>query len=205
MLKIPLTNTYIDLKSFFKKKTPPIDEKNGVYCISGVQGSGKTYYAVQLAKNIGKEYEIYTNIHSLKLKHKNFEKIDEIKSNFEKNKLFIIDEISSRYQKETRTDKEFYRWLQQTRKRKSIVILITQEWKEVPTWLRRPVKVQITTQRCFLSSITGIFRTLYGDGENLIYDKDEQEYICPTLKVVYHKRNKTIADLYDTFEPIADL
>ena len=156
MLKIPLTNTYIDLKSFLKKKTPPIDEKNGVYCISGVQGSGKTYYAVQLAKNIGSDYEILTNIHSLKLKHKNFERIDEIKGNFEKHKLFIIDEISSKYQKESRTDKEFYRWLQQTRKRKSIVVLITQEWKEVPTWLRRPVKVHITTQRCLLSSITRI-------------------------------------------------
>lgn len=205
MLKIPLTDTYLDVKSFFKKKTPPIDERNGVYCISGVQGSGKTYYAVEMAKNLAKDYTIYTNIKSLKVKHKNFDKIEEVYNNFEQKTLYIIDEISSKYQKETRTDKPFYRWLQQTRKRKSIVILITQEWKEVPTWLRRPVKVQITTQRAFLSSITGVFKTIYGDGENLVYDKEEQEYICPTLKTVYHKRNKTIADLYDTFEPIADL
>lgn len=205
MLKIPFTNTFIDFKSFLKKKTPRIDERNGVYCISGVQGSGKSYYAVQFAKNLQNEYKIYTNIHSLKIPHEDFTKIDEVKNNFEKKCLFIIDEISSKYQKETRTDKEFYRWLQQTRKRKSIVVLITQEWKEIPMWLRRPVKVQITTQRCFFSSFTGIFRTIYGDGENLTYDKDEGEYICPTLKTVYHKRNKSIAELYDTFEPVADL
>lgn len=205
MLKIPFTNIYFDIKSFLKKKTPPLDERNGVYCISGVQGSGKTYYAVEMAKSLQKDYQIFTNIHSLKIKHNNFDRIEEVYSNFDKKTLFIIDEISSKYQKEARTDRLFYRWLQQTRKRKSIVILITQEWKEVPTWLRRPVKVQITTQRSFLSSITGIFRTVYGDGENLLYDKDEQEYVCPVIKVVYHKRNKTIADLYDTFEPIQDL
>ena len=107
MLKIPLTNTYIDLKSFLKKKTPPIDEKNGVYCISGVQGSGKTYYAVQLAKNIGSDYEILTNIHSLKLKHKNFERIDEIKGNFEKHKLFICPRLLLIFRRNLINDKKF--------------------------------------------------------------------------------------------------
>ena len=205
MLKIPLTNTYLDIKSFLKKRTPPIDERNGVYCISGVQGSGKTYYAVQLALGLKNEYKIYTNIHSLKVKHENFDKITEVVNNFDKKCLFIIDEISSRYTKESKTDKVFYRWLQQTRKRKSIVVLITQEWREVPMWLRRPVKIQITTQRAILSSITGIFKTIYGDGEDLTFDKDEGEYLCPTLKIVYHKRNKSIADLYDTLEPVPDL
>lgn len=205
MLKIPLTNTYLDVKSFLRKKTQPIDERNGVYCISGVQGSGKTYYAVQMALALQNDYKIWTNIHSLKLKHQDFDKIEEARNNFDKKTLFIIDEISSKYTKESRTDKEFYRWLQQTRKRKSIVILITQEWREVPMWLRRPIKVQITTQRAILSSITGIFKTIYGDGENLRFDKDEGEYLCPTLKVVYHKRNQSIAKLYDTFEPVPDL
>lgn len=205
MLHIPFTTKYFDVKSFLKKKTPPIDERNGVYCISGIQGSGKTYYAVQIAKDLSNEYKIYTNIHSLAIPHIDFDKIEEITGNFEKKCLFVIDEISSKYQKETRTDKTFYRWLQQTRKRKSIVILITQEWKEVPTWLRRPVKVHITTSRCLLSQITGIFKTIYGDGENLVYDKDEGEYVCPPIKTIYHKRNKTIAALYDTFAPVEDL
>lgn len=205
MIHIPFTLTYIDGKSFLRKKLPIVDDEHGVYCVSGFQGSGKTYYAIQLAKEFTKDYTIWTNIHSLKLPHKDFTKIDEIKNNFDKHCLFIIDEISSKYQKESRTDKEFYRWLQQTRKRQSIVVLITQEWKEVPTWLRRPVKIQITTSRCLFSNFTGIFQTVYGDGMNLTYDKDEGEYVCPPLRRVFHKRNKSIADLYDTLEPIADL
>lgn len=151
-IRIPFTKTYLDWTTFLLKKTPRIDDHFGVYCISGFQGSGKTYYAVSLAKDIDlKNLEIITNIHSLKLPHKNFNRIDEITSNFEQHKLYIIDEISSKYTKESRTDQKFYRWLQQTRKRKCIVIMITQEWKEIPTWLRRPVSIHILTSPTLFS------------------------------------------------------
>lgn len=204
-LRIPFTKTYLDWTTFLLKKTPRIDDHFGVYCISGFQGTGKTYYAVSLAKDIDLEnLEIITNIHSLKLPHKNFNKIDEITSNFEQHKLYIIDEISSKYTKESRTDQKFYRWLQQTRKRKCIVIMITQEWKEIPTWLRRPVSIHILTSPT-LFSFFGFYKTTWGDGKNLKYDKDEGEYICPPIKSIITKRNKKTAALYDTFEPIADL
>lgn len=205
LLHIPFTKSYLDYRSILRKKTPSIDDHFGVYAITGFQGTGKTYYAVDLANRIDLQgLEIWTNIHSLKLEHKNFTTLDEIKHDFTKHRLYIIDEISSKYTKESRTDKDFYRWLQQTRKRKCIVIMITQEWKELPTWLRRPVTIQITTEPTFLSRL-GIFRTIWGDGKNLTYDKIEGEYICPIIYSILSKRNKKIASLYDTFEPIADL
>lgn len=205
LLHIPLTKIYWDYKTFLKKKTPAIDDHFGVYCISGFQGSGKTYYAVDLASKIDlKGAEIWTNIKSLKLPHHDFEKIDEIVSDFTPHRLYIIDEISSKYIKESRTDRSFYRWLQQTRKRQSIVIMITQEWKEIPTWLRRPVSIHISTHPIFLSGL-GFFSTTWGDGKNLVYDKDEGEYVCPIIRTIIGKRNKKTASLYDTLEPIADL
>lgn len=205
LLHIPFTKIYWDYKSLTKRKTPSIDDHFGVYCITGFQGTGKTYYAVDLANRIDLSgLEIWTNIHSLKLPHKNFTTLPEIVDDFTPHRLYIIDEIASKYTKESRTDKPFYRWLQQTRKRKCIVIMITQEWKELPTWLRRPVTVQIKTEPTFLSSL-GIFKTIWGDGKNLMYDKEEGEYICPLIYSIISKRNKKIAGLYDTFEPIADL
>lgn len=206
LLHVPFTSIYLDWHTFFHKKTPRFDDHFAVYAITGVQGSGKTYYAVDLASKIDlKNTEIVTNIHSLKLPHKNFTTIDEISSDFTKHRLYIIDEISSKYTKESKTDKQFYRWLQQTRKRECIVILITQEWKELPTWLRRPVTIQINTVPTVFSNLLGIFKTVWGDGKNLTYDKDEGEYVCPIIRSIIAKRNRKTASLYDTLEPIADL
>ena len=44
-----------------------------------------------------------------------------------------------------------------------------------------------------------------GDGENLVYNKEEGEYEAPPILYIYHKRNKRYADMYDTFEPINEL
>ena len=94
LLHIPFTKSYIDTKSLLYKKTPRIDDHFGVYAITGFQGTGKTYNAVDFASKIDlNNVEIITNIHSLQLPHRNFNTISEITSNFEQHKLFIIDEI----------------------------------------------------------------------------------------------------------------
>ena len=71
-------------------------------------------------------------------------------------------------------------------------------------WIRRPAKYMITTNRCLLSRF-GIYKTIVGDAENLVFNKDESEYECPTIKVIYYKRNMYIANLYDTFEAVNQL
>lgn len=199
----------IKLNTFFKKGLPKIDDRFGVYFVTGRQGSGKTYFAIYLALHQVKFdtslAKIITNIHSLNIPNADiqyFDKIDEIYTNTEEHCIFIIDEVSRKYDKNSRTDTQFYAFLNQCRKMRRICILITQEWRELPMWIRRPAKFMITTRRFPLLNRLGIFTSIVGDAENLVFDKDEGEYNCPPLKYIVYKRNKKIADMYDTFEPI---
>lgn len=197
----------IQFKTFFKKGLKKIDDHFGVYYVTGKQGSGKNYFATSLVDRQPKKLvnKIYTNVHSLKIpncKMCYFSTLEEIWNNTEEHCIFVIDEVSKRYNKNSKTDTKFVSWLYQSRKRKRIVIMITQEWRELPMWLRRPAKYMFTTQPAKLLNIFGIYKTIWGDAENLVFDKDEGEYTCPTLLVILYKRNTQIASMYDTFESV---
>lgn len=193
------------LKKGIKSKFEPF----GVYFITGRQGSGKSYYATLFMYNHYKEYnKIKTNIKSLRLPVNTntpimeyFNTIDELYTDIDKDCLYIIDEIARKYDRNSKTDTQFYAWLNQSRKHRRVVLLITQEWRELPMWIRRPARYCITTQK-FIGSI---FKTTVGDAENMTFDKDEGEYICPPVYYLYYKRNKKVATLYDTFESINKL
>ena len=194
-------NTRIEFKTFFKKGLPPIDDRFGVYFVTGRQGSGKNFYATKLLLAQDKDTcaSIYTNVKTLKIPGYNikyFNNISELYFNTEEYCIFLIDEIARKYNKSSKTDDQFYAWLNQSRKRKRIVILITQEWRELPMWIRRPAKFMITTKRCFLSRF-GIYKTIIGDAENLEYNKDESEYECPPILTTYYKRNLSFNELSD--------
>lgn len=201
-----LFNRRIEFITLFKKGLPLIDDRFGVYYVCGRQGSGKNYMAIKLLLAQDKKIckGVYTNVHSLKIPNYNinyFTKLDELYYNTEEYCIFLIDEVSRKFDKNSKTDTQFYAWLNQSRKRKRIVILITQEWRELPMWIRRPAKYMISTRRNIFSRF-GIYTTTIGDAENLVFNKDEGEYECPTIKTIYYKRNKYIADMYDTFEAI---
>lgn len=202
-------NTRIEFSTFFKKGLPRIDDRYGVYFVCGRQGSGKSYYAVKLVLAQDKVTcaRIYTNVKSLNIPGYEIVYFDNIKDlyfNTDEYCIFLIDEISRKYDKTSKTDTQFYAWLNQSRKRKRIVIMITQEWRELPMWIRRPAKIMITTKRNILSNF-GIYTTIIGDAENLVFNKDEGEYECPTIKKIIYKRNQKIAAMYDTFEAINNL
>lgn len=206
-MKIPFTSRVIEFKTFFRKRPQWVDDRYGCYFICGRQGSFKTYYAIRLADKQDKNTVAYlkTNIHSLKIpsvKIEYFNTIDEVYHDTDENVIYIIDEISRKYDKSSRTDTQFYAWLNQSRKRHRIVILITQEWKELPMWIRRPCKYMISSHRTKLLGRFGFITTIVGDGENLVFNKDEGEYECPTIQVIYHKLNYKYTNMYDTFEPI---
>lgn len=199
----------IRTNTFFKKGLPKIDDRFGVYFVTGRQGSGKTYYAIYLAlQQVNFDptlAKIYTNIKSLDIPKANivyFTKIDEIYTNTEEHCIFIVDEVSRKYDKNSRTDTQFYAFLNQCRKMRRICILITQEWRELPMWIRRPAKFMISTRTYPLLNKLGIYISTVGDAENLVFDKDEGEYNCPPIKFIVYKRNQKIANMYDTFEPI---
>lgn len=196
----------IDFPSFIKRGVPIVEDKWGCYFVTGFQGSGKTYFALYYLQRINTtNYKIKTNIKSLKIPNRKIEyflKIDEIIRDTEENVVYIIDEISKKYAKNAPTDKPFYSWLQQSRKRGRIVMLITQDWKEVPMWLRRPARFMFTTKKF---PIFPIFFTICGDALNQTLNELTLEWECPTLFIYIYKRNKSIAELYDTFEPINEL
>ena len=200
----------IRFNTFLKKGLPKIDDRYGCYFVCGRQGSGKTYFAIYLAsrQDLKQCNYIKTNIHSLKLhgaKIEYFDKIEELYQDTDEKVIYIIDEVSRRWDRNSRTDTQFYAWLNQCRKRKRICILITQEWRELPMWIRRPAKFMITTKPTRLLNKLGFFTSVVGDAENMVFNKDEGEYECPPLSYVIYKRNKVIADSYDTFEPINQL
>lgn len=203
-------NRDIRFNTFFKKGLPRIDDRYGCYFITGRQGSGKSYYATFLLLQQNKKLvnKVYTNVHSLKIPGYDinyFTDISTLYRNTDEYCIFLIDEISRRYDRNSRTDTQFYAWLNQSRKRHRIVILITQEWRELPMWIRRPAKFMISTRPVKILSKFGIYCSVVGDAENLVFNKDEGEYECPTIKFIYYKRNKQIADMYDTFEAINSL
>lgn len=202
MLKVKIQWNTLFSRGIRKNKN---DYDYGNMLISGFQGSGKTYYAVDYVYRNFRDKHIYTNILSLdnsKFNVTYFKSIEEIVSNQEENSVFIIDEISARYTKESRTDQQFYRWLQQSRKRKRIVILITQEFKEVPTWLRRPIKYLYITKKVPL--IPSIFCTTKCDAQSMSLDEN-MEWTAPPLYLLFYKRTRKISLLYDTYEPIEQL
>lgn len=196
MLKIK-----IDYKSLFQKKPKKIEDDFLVCLITGSQGSGKSYFAIYNIEKIMADKTIYTNIASYKSRtHKviYFSKIEEVYENDATQCIFIIDELSKRYTKDSKQDKQFYSWLQQSRKHNRYVYLITQEYLQVPTWLRGVAdKVYTTTKLPF-----GLCKTSLGFP---VLDKDTMEWGIDTIGFVIYKRTKRITDLYNTFEFVNEL
>lgn len=209
-IKLHLFSYVIRFDTFFKKGLPRLDDRFGVWFFCGRQGSGKNFACTLWLNEQSRSLcnKVYTNIHTLKcpgFEFEYFNKLTDIYYNTDEHCIFIVDEISRKFDKTSRTDTQFYAWLNQSRKKKRIVMLITQEWKELPMWIRRPAKYMFQTKQNGFLKLFGLTMTCVGDAENLVFDKDEGEYNCPIIKKVIYKRTKNIADMYDTFEAINEL
>lgn len=196
-------NTEIDFKSFFRLGVKKNKEDFFVGLITGYQGTGKTFFGVYVLNKLPKERPIYTNIKSLKIPNRKviyFEKIDEILDNYGEYEIFLIDELSKKYMgKDCKKDNRLYSWLQQSRKTKRIVFLITQEYLQVPSWLRGVADTIFTTHKVKLLPFFVTYKGIATIDENT---KDWT--IIPQKKYIY-KRTKYIAKQYDTYEPVPSL
>lgn len=191
----------IDYKTFLQPSPPHINDNFGIYLITGYQGSGKTYYSIYLMEK-EKKKKIYTNIKTYTSTRNEvyyFEKLEEILENTEDNCIFLIDEVSKRYTKDSRQDLAFYSWLQQSRKHKRYVYLITQEYIQVPMWLRGIANQVYTTSKV---PILPIFKTSLGVP---VLSTDTYEWGIQTFAIIFYKRTKKISNCYDTFESINTL
>lgn len=199
---LSIGKNHIDLRSFFQRGVRVTQDPWGVVLINGYMGSGKTYFSVYLlAKVLPQDLEIVTNVHSLKIpgrKIRYFQRVEEITEDFGFTQVFLIDEISKKYTKDSKQDVKFYSWLQQSRKVKRIVILITQEYLQTPAWLRCVARTVYTTNKV---PFVPLFYTIKGHAEL----NETFEWTVVPEERFFYKRTKSIARLYDTFEPVPTL
>lgn len=197
-----MTKIKIDYKSFLKKGIKSKDDDFFIRLICGYQGSGKSFLACKMAHELEPlSRTIVTNIKSYKENGKDieyFENICDIFDDTRDNITYIIDELSKKYTKDSKQDLSFYSWLQQSRKHHRHVYLITQEYIQVPTWLRGIATTIYVTNKL---PLLPIYKTTLGTpilNENYEWGINE-------LFNWYYKRTKDIAMLYDTYESINNL
>ncbi len=194
MLKIK-----IDFISFFQKGSPTIKDYFSIYLINGYQGTGKTWFAVYDLYKRFKNRKIKTNIRSLKIPGfdiEYFTKLEFIYNDTEDGVVYVIDELSKKYNKNSPLDKNFYSWLQQSRKHSRYVYMITQEYINVPNWLRGVANQIFSTSKV---PLLPIFCTTLGVPE---LDKETFEWTSKPLLKIFYKRTKKISNMYDTLESI---
>lgn len=191
----------IDYNSFFQRGIKPLHEHFGIFLICGYQGSGKGYFATYNLLRNHKKSKVKTNIKSLSTNYNEIEyftRIEEIYKDLDNNIVYIIDEISKKYPKNSPLDRAFYSWLQQCRKHNRYVYLITQEYLNVPQWLRGVANlVYITHKVRFLN----LFITDLGKP---ILD-DNMEWTIDVNSSILYKRTKLVSSCYDTLEGIEQL
>lgn len=197
MLKIK-----VDYGSFFKTGIKNEKDNFMIALITGYQGSGKSYYGIYNIEVNFKNKVIYTNIHSFKSSNhevRYFTKLSEVYDNHEMYCIFLIDELSKKFTKDSKIDKSFYSWLQQSRKHHRYVYLITQEYIQVPQWLRGVANLVYTTRKIPLTSImlTSLGRP--------VLDTETYEWSLEELAIRIYKRTKDISSRYDTYELINEL
>lgn len=192
----------IDFKSLFKKGIKKKEEPFGVFLITGYMGTGKSYFAVKYANDKKQTYKIKTNIQSLKIPNANIEtftNLEEIYNDSDEYVLYIIDELGKKYTKEVKADKDFYNFLQMSRKTKRIVLIIHQEYYQVPFWLRGVAEEVFTTSRLWFLPIFITYR-----GVAVLNDETKEWQVQYNYRYIY-KRNKDIASYYNTFETVTHL
>lgn len=180
------------------------NNKYGVYCYCGKQGSSKTFSVVEfLLEN--KDKKIYANLETLTgvdyTYIDSFEDLLKIENDTDDNIIIFYDEIFTALAKGDKMSKKVLSFLSQMRKRKIIFITTAQEWLEINITLRRYVRYQIDC------SIRTIFNRsfsikVFHDGEQLHWDNLTNDYVAPIISTTISKMNIKTANSYDTYETI---
>lgn len=188
-----------DFISFFRRGLPNTENEFKICLITGLQGSGKSYYGIKKMEELGGKkggVVVFTNILSYRSSINDvryFNTISELYNNHVKDCIFLIDELSKVYVKDSKIDRAFYSWLQQSRKHRRQVYIITQEYIQVPQWLRGVANLVYTTRKFGFFCVTSF-------GYPIL--TEDKEWGLDEIALFIYKRNKCIADLYDTYELI---
>lgn len=188
----------IDYKSFFRKKPKDLNEDYLDALCCGYQGSGKTYFTIYDCEvYLTRKKIVYTNIKSYKsLEHevKYLENYREVYNIEDFNSIFILDECGKIFPKDCKIDKDFYGWLQQSRKHNRHVFLIFQEYLMVPNWIRGVCNKVYSTSKKLSFCFTEV--------GNPVLDKDTFEWTYDPIGLYIYKRNIKYTSLYDSREAV---
>lgn len=212
----------IDFNSFIHKGFKKSTSKFGLYLYTGKQGTGKTYSSIRFCQKFVKKgnFVLITNIKSywetLKSSYNDvyyiydiFDIIDFVNKNEKKFKnegkqiLIFFDEIFTVCTKCGSLTPKILSFLSQLRKRDIIFVSTAQEWSEINITFRRYCRFQISCNMISFPIInTAILFNSINDGDGIRWDNDLQDFIAPLIQTNVAKCNKSIIDLYDTYETI---
>lgn len=205
---------HVKFNTFVKKGFRKIDNKFGVHCYCGKQGTGKTYSAVDFCNRfVEDDYFVICNLVSYSEflgKEKCLYEPDIMKiikmieeKKLKKKKIIIFfDEIFSVIEK-SRMPKKILNFLSQMRKRGIIFITTCQEWLELNVTMRRYVRFQINCNMWGLPFIkTAFLYNQINDATKMKWSNLENEYVCPVVQTNFQKGLKSVIDSYDTYETI---
>ena len=174
-------------------------------------GKGKTYSLVEYLLDNRHTIEVFCNIKGIKNVnyqfYTGFEELMQIKKQldddtlvYDKDKQLVIvyDEIFTELQKQSKLNKDVIDFLCQMRKRKIIFLTTAQEWAEIPLTFRRFCRYEIQCNMINLFGF-GILIKRFGDAENMKWDEEAQEHVCPIVSTTITKCRKWVANSYDTF------
>ena len=207
----------LKIKTFFKRGFSPKRGQWGVYVYDGAQGKGKTYSLVEYILDNRNSIELFSNIKGIKnidyTYYTGFDGLVNIKNKlddgslvFDRDKQLVIvyDEIFTELQRNSKLSKEVLDFLCQMRKRKIVFMTTAQYWAEIPLSFRRFVRYEVQCNMINFFGL-GILIKRFGDAENMKWDEEEQEHICPITETTITKCRRFIANSYDTYLRISSV
>lgn len=216
----------IKIKTFFKKGFKVQKGIFGIYCYCGFQGNGKTYSCVEYVIDNKNNIQLFSNVEIYDINYVSFvgfegllklrDSIDmaryfktnyiifegkKIPIDFNKQIVFIYDEIFSELQRGSKISTDVLDFITQMRKRGFILLTTAQIWSDIPITWRRLTRYQIDcTMHHFL--FLNYLKKVFHDAEVMKWNNDEQDFIAPIISTTITHTRKYIADSYDTFQLI---
>lgn len=207
----------IKLKTFFRRGFAPKRGDFGLYVYDGKQGKGKTYSLVEYVLDNRNSIELFSNIKNIKnidyTYYTGFTGLIDIKQKLDngtlvydhdKQLVIIYDEIFTELQRYSKLNKDVIDFLCQMRKRKIIFLTTAQEWAEIPLSFRRFCRYEIQCNMINFFGL-GILLKRFGDAEQMKWDEELQEHVCPIQETTITKCRRFIANSYDTYLRISSV
>ena len=216
----------IKFKTFLKRGFKVKKGIYGIYCFVGFQGNGKTYSCVEYIIDNYNNIQLFSNV---KINNINYiyyngfkemlllrDCIDYARSrnnnyiifkgkkfpiDFEKQIVFIYDEIFSELQRGSKISNDVLDFITQMRKRGFILLTTAQIWSDIPITWRRLTRFEID---CSMRNFFGIniLVKVFRDAELMKWSNDDQEFVAPIISTTITHTRKYIANSYDTYQLI---